>query len=1490
MDSDSADLYQYFTGYFNRLITNGYTYYNQTGQKAKTEEEEAADKKKIWNKVRRVFDDSNVSLANLHSMLMDVFRSSVLSYNPKAIHEETGEQFNLLTVVKSNAVKSLRELHNKLKEEVIKGSTARSMNKEAIIPDGGGYISFPSGKIDLGSLTIKGRGGNLYRASGTQFEVLPSPKENKVPTGYISLRRSGDPIRNRADLDLKIILDDGQELKKVVENRDAKKHEFKEGLAATDYIFVKKSKSLLLSTSLIGETVTIAGLDVPDVTSLPRDEFILDASKGRIYFSSENSGDEISISYIDYVNVTRQQDLEGKANVGGEGEESDMVNIIDQIGADVSNIEDEEEAAQARENAKVLLGVIAGLLKDPNSGLDSEEISYLSSALGVSTTQSPETVALSDLEIRKKLNIGDDIRPYKKMKRRAYKKLLSLLMQKAVELNDEEWSDSLLKTILPLSRVMAKNMGGSDSMPDDPILWSLNSNKENEGEKNLATEALLNETLRDAKIPPEQENILRWVWTIPGPFRTSDLPYKRGKKAPAQLDDASIAQLASLSLYDRLGQMATKEYGKKYSLFDEDNEDSVALRWIKNTYADALDTFSKAFRKKLREVRKQPTLRDRYGHILKDWRQRDQIAQLGRDARRSVMDEEHGVNHKFIEPVKVKDREEEFRKITLFNRLEKSIAPTTQEDAESAQARKEIEEKLKSLPEFGKKAKEREKLEAKIEKLNSNFLLKKEEDASRFYKIMEEVQQRGAKGDRQPLRKLLSEATRKERKAEEKASAAYDKQNKKTVDRIKSLREDLRTDGAEIKENIRNLDDKIQELEGYTGAQRENTRKLVDYISNDRDSIATKEEDRAALQSAIERSTESRVALNKFLRLDSLDSFRSYLESLAENKKYENSEKESDRKKRMQYERSLKSANSLLEKLLGEKREDIVSEIAADYEDVYDEEGNLEVEGFTHFSEEELKEAAQELSESVQELKNEREGAKTERDEATEKVTETLKSILAGFKGQSRIPKDIKTLAASYVEGEKSTEERLEELMALRGEYKSESESLEAMQRKYQEDKDRYDRDKNAVLADLPQHWRVNILEKLHNYVEENYDGQETALANMFSVPRADKGQLPQVPSHEDFLRKEEKEQETPEFLQMNEERRKELQKRQEEATAESEKRQKEYIESLEEAQKEFDRRLDEAEKAREKGEEPPKYDDLSQQSSYIRDYVVPLEDVTSEESYLVPEESKGETTLYRDLLSFIQNSVPSPISSEEIKVLPALLSELGSHMYTKGDGYTGHSLDDFVPSPDKEKSISNLSDVLHAIKSYLDTRPDLKHKDGVYNLSSLYVPYTVEEEEYENKESRKRRGTERETTLYDDLLSYIQNSLSSPFSTEERESAMPALISQLNSHMYTKEGGKGRYTGHSIHDFVPSTEAASIFNVSGVLRAIKSYFDTKRPDLKVTEGIYDLGPLHVPYPVEEEEEDENMARKLLREQLKDVKGMRGSDPSVLAPWIYPPV
>lgn len=571
LDHDLVDFSKYYTGLLISWILDPDTYYPTSN---KTTKKKGKDPR--WEGIKRVFEQAGVGLADLQSVALEAFRRALLEFDrekrdKKSIPDPKKFRIYGNPLIKHRVANALKRLFDKYQREQTVESTSRAGSKTITIPEGGGEVDLGVPGLRLTDLQVKSKGGELFTSS--QGVLMPTEPEARKS-------RLVKIVLGRRDKDSQVSVADPETGKKLARVSGAWNAEQKIKIAENPDVFQFNHSAgiIWLSEAYKGKKLLVEAPGLAAGSSaIGKNQYRAHPTRGTLEFSAANGGEEIEVNYSQTIRAKRQVNHIVKTDE--EGDESSLVDMKEDEGADPQS---KAEEAISQENVDKLLGAIGDILTvEDDPRLNKEDRAILSGLLGVGEPNG-QRLTIQEIAARPPFNVdvsdSNKMNQVKAKRQKAANLLLEILKEKSEE------NPTLKKMVRPLEAVLMGKGSDGGTVDTDKFLGYLNKAAEDKGP---AFQNMLVGVLGKAGLKQDEENILRWMWALPGKLRREqDSEEKQYEALPSGTGPAKNPGA-------RLQEIAIDEFGIEAD--DEGNISPTATAIINKVYDRALSKFTARF-------------------------------------------------------------------------------------------------------------------------------------------------------------------------------------------------------------------------------------------------------------------------------------------------------------------------------------------------------------------------------------------------------------------------------------------------------------------------------------------------------------------------------------------------------------------------------------------------------------------------------------------------------------------------------------------------------------------------------------------------------------------------------------------------------------------------------------------------------------------------------------------------------------------------------
>lgn len=571
VEGEIADFSRFYTDEMLKHINNPNTY----GIK---------DKKQV----RRVFEEAGLDLTDVLAVALDAFRRGLLEYDRSKVKDESGEDISAEKVRVSANPKiwrgvdnALNRLFHSVRKEVMQEST-RSRSKRVLVPAGGGEVDLETKGINPEQIQVIGPDGRKFKPPAADGYAIKA--EAGRGGGAVLALKKLKARKFFPSTSIEVFDASGKAYTRVYKQPGQSDAEFNHAIRKGDgvFAFAHGGGNVWLPTTALGKTfkVLIDGKGPKATGELQHDEYRLNPGEGKIEFSAANEGDEVTINFTQVVKTLRRVD----DSAGGDDDEDEGAKFtLTETQADEGqDLFQQMEEVEGHERASRVLDAIADILTmDEDPRLDEKDRALLMGLLGIGQ-ENGQALTLREIASRPPFNVNlADPQASQKIVSRVVARKTPAVSALFDILEDKFANDpSMLKAFAPFRAKMLGKGGRLDKDQFRNFIEKLT--KENKPEDIRSFRGVLDKIVKAARLTEDEENILRWMWSLHGPLRRDD----------KEEDDTRIDFLegAAGSAMTPLDVVAKDEFG-----IEPDDEAGMAN--VRRVYARALRKFKDAFDK-----------------------------------------------------------------------------------------------------------------------------------------------------------------------------------------------------------------------------------------------------------------------------------------------------------------------------------------------------------------------------------------------------------------------------------------------------------------------------------------------------------------------------------------------------------------------------------------------------------------------------------------------------------------------------------------------------------------------------------------------------------------------------------------------------------------------------------------------------------------------------------------------------------------------------
>lgn len=579
IDEDLVDFSKYYTGLIVSWIRDPETYFPGKPSSSKKTDKKTDPR---WEKVRRVFEESGISLADLQVVALEAFRRAILEFDrdnrdKKEIPDPKKFRVYGNPLIKRRVTNALKRVFDKYQTEQQVEISTKSGSTKITIPKEGGEVDLKVPGLRLADLEIVGSNGAHF-TSAAGVLLTPEPEKRKGRLLQIVLGK------RHKDAQISVTNPEtGQKLKRVTGHwGDAQK-----ALIASDpssFQFSTSSGTIWVSDAYKGKKLLV---EAPNLSggsnSVGKNQYKPHPTRGTVEFSSQNGGEEVQINFTQTVRAKRMVDPTPKTTEDSYTGDQEATRFTEMVEDNQdSDPAAKEEAARSQERVDKLMGVIQDILSGEDPRLNNESKAILNGLLGLG--DDGQRLSIQEIAAKPPFNYdasdSSKVNQVKVKRQKAADLLMEVLRERA------ETDPSLKKLLTPMESILMGDR--TQSVDTDKLLKFLLQS----GDSAKAFQNVLVGVLGKVKLKQDEENILRWMWALPGGLRreASD-DEDEGQKLDTLPPGLGPAEDPGA----RLQEIAIDEFGVDAD--DDGNISHAATTIVGNVYRKALKKFEEAFDK-----------------------------------------------------------------------------------------------------------------------------------------------------------------------------------------------------------------------------------------------------------------------------------------------------------------------------------------------------------------------------------------------------------------------------------------------------------------------------------------------------------------------------------------------------------------------------------------------------------------------------------------------------------------------------------------------------------------------------------------------------------------------------------------------------------------------------------------------------------------------------------------------------------------------------
>lgn len=579
IDEDLVDFSKYYTGLIVSWIRDPETYFPGKPSSAKKTDKKTDPR---WEKVRRVFEESGISLADLQVVALEAFRRAILEFDrdnrdKKEIPDPKKFRVYGNPLIKRRVTNALKRVFDKYQTEQQVEISTKAGSTKITIPKEGGEVDLKVPGLRLADLEIVGSNGTHF-TSAAGVLLTPEPEKRKGRLLQIVLGK------RHKDAQISVTNPEtGQKLKRVTGHwGDAQK-----ALIASDpssFQFSTSSGTIWVSDAYRGKKLLV---EAPNLSggsnAVGKNQYKPHPTRGTVEFSSQNGGEEVQINFTQTVRAKRMVDPTPKTTEDSYTGDQEATRFTEMVEDNQdSDPAAKEEAARSQERVDKLMGVIQDILSGEDPRLNNESKAILNGLLGLG--DDGQRLSIQEIAAKPPFNYdpsdSSKVNQVKVKRQKAADLLMEILKEKA------ETDPSLKKLMTPMESILMGDR--TQSVDTDKLLKFLLQS----GDSAKAFQNVLVGVLGKVKLKQDEENILRWMWALPGSLR---------REASDDEDEGSKLDTLPSGLGPaedpgaRLQEIAIDEFGVEAD--DDGNISHASTTIVGNVYRKALKKFEAAFDK-----------------------------------------------------------------------------------------------------------------------------------------------------------------------------------------------------------------------------------------------------------------------------------------------------------------------------------------------------------------------------------------------------------------------------------------------------------------------------------------------------------------------------------------------------------------------------------------------------------------------------------------------------------------------------------------------------------------------------------------------------------------------------------------------------------------------------------------------------------------------------------------------------------------------------
>lgn len=596
LESDLIQFARFHMPKLAKIIQAGYhTYFlgkpvpspKNPKERSKLDEKE---KKVFKQSIKPIFEKAGLDITALEKVALNAFRQGVLEFDyEKRDKTKTpnAEDFRIVSNPRlwTSVATSLKSLFERYREEQTQ-ELEFSGDRTITIPNGGGKVNLEEKGILPSSVKVTSEDGKPFAQGGGHRFVAGPGRGNRSWISLLGTTADGKQSpwtkRKFGKSTGAVVTDsEGNEFRRI-----SKLSEVKNTTDRVFYLTTSDNRGISLPASYEGETFTvvISGKGAVDADGLlSKNRYTVDGNKGTLEFSPQNGGQKVRVEFQVKRRTSRQVNPSMKSTGDEDSAGQDIMELSTE-GISEEGMSPEEMISKeiTRDNATKILDVIEQVLYDSDEHrLDLKDRALLLGLFGIGM---PNGERLSIREIAEDEPFNIDLSTPKG--RSEVSKLRTQFQPQAasklVEILKERLADDPAMQSIMKSRAFNKVLFEGDKATDrDKVLRYIKENFSEEDDPTVSVRRFLDSLLvrrGGDLLSDEEENILRWMWSLPGTLRGEgrEQELKSGEPTPMELmiaeefleDDELKDPKKAQELIKSLMPQVQKAYDRALSKFE----------------------------------------------------------------------------------------------------------------------------------------------------------------------------------------------------------------------------------------------------------------------------------------------------------------------------------------------------------------------------------------------------------------------------------------------------------------------------------------------------------------------------------------------------------------------------------------------------------------------------------------------------------------------------------------------------------------------------------------------------------------------------------------------------------------------------------------------------------------------------------------------------------------------------------------------------------